>query len=60
MSAIGSAAYVVPAMVPGPKPVTAVPGLSPRLPVIVDGPVLVTVVAAKTAKLSAVPNQGPS
>ena len=59
LSAIASAAYVVPMTVPGPKPVTAVPGLSPRLPLIVDGPVLVTVVPARTAKLSAVPSARP-
>ena len=34
-------------------------GLSPRLPLIVDGPVLVTVVPARTAKLSAVPRPSP-
>jgi hypothetical protein len=37
------------------KPVTAVPGLNPRSPVIVVGPVSVIVEPARTAKLSAVP-----
>lgn len=32
-----------------------VPGLTPRLPLIKDGPVLVTAVAPRTAKLPAVP-----
>ena len=36
--------------VPGGNPVTAVPGLTPRSPRIVDGPVFVTVVPARTAK----------
>jgi len=36
--------------------VTAVPGLTPRSPEIIDGPVLVTVVPANTAKDVAVPN----
>jgi hypothetical protein len=40
---------------PGGKPVIAVPGLTPRSPTISVGPVLVTVEAPKTAKLSAVP-----
>src|SRR6266480_4166809 len=37
------------------EPVTAVPGLKPRSPVIVVGPVLVIVEPARTAKPSAVP-----
>src|SRR5665213_678703 len=41
--------------VPGGNPVTAAPGLTPRSPRIVDGPVFVTVVPATTAKLAAVP-----
>ncbi len=48
--------------VPGPSfstvpknPVIAVPGLTPRLPETTDGPVLVMVVLASTAKSSAVP-----
>ena len=35
---------------------TAVPGLTPRSPEIIDGPVLVTVVPANTANEVAVPN----
>jgi len=45
-------------MVPGGKPVTAVPGLTPRSPVIVLRPVLVTVEAPRTAKLCAEPSDG--
>ena len=41
---------------PGGNPVTAVPGLTPRSPEIIEGPVLVTVVPANTAKDVAVPN----
>ncbi len=40
---------------PGGKPVTAVPGLTPRSPEMTDGPVLVTVEPASTAKDVAVP-----
>jgi hypothetical protein len=40
---------------PGRKPVIAVPGHTPRSPSMIDGPVLVTVVPAKTAKESAKP-----
>jgi hypothetical protein len=44
-------------IVPGGKPVTAVPGLSPRsAPVITVGPVLVTVLLPKTPKHDAVPS----
>src|SRR5665648_59130 len=42
-------------IVPGGNPVTALPGVSPKSPVIVVGPVLVIVLAPKTAKLEAVP-----
>jgi hypothetical protein len=35
--------------VPGGNPVTAVPGLTPRSPLITLGPVFVTVVPARTA-----------
>jgi hypothetical protein len=42
----------------GGKPVTAVPGLTPRSPVITLGPVLVTVEAPSTAKLWAIPSDG--
>ena len=41
---------------PGGKLVMAEPGLTPRSPEMSDGPVFVTVVPAKTAKDSAVPN----
>jgi len=40
------------------SPVHAVPGLTPKSPVITDRPVLVTVVAASTAKVEAVPRVG--
>jgi hypothetical protein len=51
-SATLSAAYVVDggSTMPGGKPVTAEPGSTPKSPEIVDAPVLVTVVPAKTAK----------
>jgi len=48
-----SATCCVPITEPGGKPVTEVPGLNPKSPVIVVAPVLVIVVLAKTAKLSA-------
>src|SRR6266567_1028974 len=54
-AAIGSARWVVPFTIPGGNPVTAVPGLKPRSPLTVLPPVLVTVEAARTAKLAAVP-----
>jgi hypothetical protein len=48
--------WMVPSLtMPGGNPVTAVPGLTPRSPSIVLGPVLVTVLPARTAKLAAVP-----
>jgi hypothetical protein len=47
-----------PATTPGGKPVIAVPGLTPRLPVTTVNPVLVTVVAPRTAKLCAEPSDG--
>src|ERR1700712_4213305 len=43
---------------PGGNPVTAVPGLRPRLPSRTVGPVLVTVEPASTAKFAAVPRSG--
>jgi len=43
---------------PGGKPVTAAPGLTPRSPVIVLAPVLVTVEPLNTAKLCAEPSEG--
>jgi hypothetical protein len=48
----------VPLTVPGGNPVTEVPGLNPRSPVIVVGPVLVTVLPARTPKPVAVPRAG--
>jgi len=54
-SATASALCCVPRSTPGGKPVTALPGLSPRSPVMVLGPVLVMVDPARTAKLLAVP-----
>jgi hypothetical protein len=50
-----SALCWVPFTIPGGKPVTAVPGLTPRSPEIVEEPVLVTVELANTAKDFAVP-----
>ena len=41
---------------PGGNPVTELPGLSPRFPVTIVAPVLVTVEAPKMAKLSAAPS----
>jgi hypothetical protein len=51
-----SARWIVPPVtMPGGNPVTAVPGLTPRFPLIRLTPVLVTVVPPRTAKLPAVP-----
>jgi len=50
--------YCVPLSTPGPNPVTAVPGLTPRSPLMTVLPVLVTVLPARTAKVVAVPNPG--
>src|SRR5271170_5623454 len=41
-----------------PSPVIEVPGYKPRSPLIVVGPVLVTVEAPRTAKLDTVPSVG--
>jgi len=55
-AATASASWMTPLLtVPGGNPVIAVPGLTPRSPLIVLGPVLVTVDPASTAKLAAVP-----
>src|ERR1041384_2713045 len=54
-AAAASAAWIVPLTVPGGNPVTAVPGLSPRSPLTMVGPVLVTVEAARTANVVADP-----
>src|ERR1044071_1387524 len=53
--AAASAASIVPFTIPGGNPVTAVPGLSPRFPLTVVAPVLVTVDAPKTANVPADP-----
>src|ERR1700704_2988421 len=53
--ATASVAWTEPCNVMEERPVIAVPGLTPRSPVIVVGPVLVTVLAPSTPKLSAVP-----
>jgi hypothetical protein len=58
-NATASAACMTPVpgvIIPGGKPVTAVPGLTPTSPEITEGPVLVTVWPANTAKDVAVPN----
>jgi len=47
---------MVPFTWPGGNPVTDVPGLSPRSPLIVVGPVFVIVDPASTAKFAAVPS----
>src|ERR1051325_7178291 len=44
-------------MTPGGKPVTAVPGLTPTLPLTVVAPVFVTVEPPRTPKLCAVPRE---
>src|SRR5579872_5385978 len=46
-----SVTCVAPLTVPGGKPVTELPGLRPRFPVMTVLPVLVTVVEPNTAKL---------
>src|SRR2546428_6448149 len=54
-AAAGSPAWIVPLTVRGGNPVTAVPGLSPRSPLTVVAPVLVTVEPARTANVLAAP-----
>ena len=54
-NSLAAAASMVPVTTPGGNPVTDVPGLSPRLPVILVGPVFVMPAPARTAKLPAVP-----
>src|SRR5207249_9402019 len=54
-AAAASAAWIVPLTIPGGNPVTAVPGLSPRSPLTMVAPVLVTVEAARTANVVAAP-----
>src|ERR1700709_410714 len=46
-----------PTMTPGGKPVTALPGLTPTLPLTVVAPVLVTVDPPSTPKFCAVPRE---
>jgi hypothetical protein len=53
--AVVSSTYDVPLSVPGGKPVAALPGLKPKLPLIMLEPVFVIVDPASTAKLPAVP-----
>src|SRR3989454_1798077 len=54
-AAAGSPAWIVPLTLPGGNPVTAVPGLSPRSPLTVVAPVLVTMEPARTANVVAAP-----
>ena len=54
-----SPAWIVPpTTVPGGKPVTAVPGATPRLPVATVEPVFVIVEPASAANVPAVPRSG--
>src|SRR6202041_3200488 len=53
--ATASALCMAPFTVPGGNPVTEVPGLTPRSPLITLGPVLVTLCPPSTPKLPAVP-----
>ena len=56
-AATPSVMWIVPAMtIPGGKPVTADPGSRPTLPLMTLGPVLVTVLPARTAKVPSVPS----
>lgn len=57
-AATESPACIVPLTIPGGNPVTAVPGLTPRLPLTVVGPVFVTALPPSTPKLPAVPRGG--
>src|SRR5687768_10553399 len=54
-AAAASVAWIVPLTVPGGNPTTAVPGATPRSPVTVVAPVLVTVVPPRTAYPAADP-----
>src|SRR5438093_4553128 len=54
-AAARSPAWIVPLTVPGGNPVTAVPGFSPRSPLTLVAPVLVTVEPARTANVLAAP-----
>ena len=53
--AFASASWIAPITIPGGNPVTAVPGSSPKAPLIIVGPEFVTVDDASTAKAAAVP-----
>ena len=55
IAALESAVCSTPFTIPGGNPVTAIPGLSPRSPVITVRPVLVTVAPDRAAKLAAEP-----
>ena len=55
VAATGSPRCFAPVTIPGPNPDSAVPGLIPRSPETTEGPVLVTVELARTAKLPADP-----
>src|SRR6185503_5170136 len=55
-AAVGSAAWIAPLTMPGGNPVTAVPGLSPRSPLTMLKPVLVTVEPPRTANVAADPS----
>ena len=59
-AAAASAAWTVPGGTtkPGGNPVIALPGLTPKFPLITVLPVFVTVELPKTAKAAAVPNGG--
>src|SRR5687768_15825888 len=57
-AAVASPAWIVPVTIPGGKPTTAFPGLTPRSPLTIVGPVLVTVDAPRTAKGPALPSGG--
>src|SRR5207245_4414492 len=54
-AASGSPAWIVPLTIPGGNPVTAVPGLTPRSPLTLVAPVLVTVEPARTVNVLAAP-----
>jgi hypothetical protein len=53
--ATASSSWTAPLSIPGGNPVIAVPGLTPRSPLMMLGPVLVTALAARTSKLLALP-----
>src|SRR4051812_92869 len=59
-AAAESPACIAPLSVPGPKPVTAVPGLTPRFPLTTVTPVLVTAEPARTANPPDDPSTTPA